>query len=183
MSKSHKKVIKRFNKYINDGILYKNLESTDNENDHEDATFVSKERPNIVVDYKNLNTALNEVSSKLNPTDPVPTCSRSIDSLDHNTGGPKLEETVVQKTKVVTNSDNIASNAVKKGLGADPNKFPCKKAKLLRIEKKQHKMREKGFNFVKSNVSNEAKSLEQFLCDLPNNCNNKLQVSKIIYTG
>lgn len=62
-------------------------------------------------------------------------------------------------------------------MGMDPNKPPCKKAKLLRLERKQQKLLEKGITLEKTTNANDAKSLEQFLNEIPSNSKHKLTVN------
>lgn len=96
--------------------------------------------------------------------------------------------------------DNIASGSshshinktcekgrVKRGEGADPSKPPCKKAKVLRLERKKEKLTQSGVNIecaLKSkNEKNKdvEKSLETFLNEIPNECKHRLNVSRFSY--
>lgn len=70
-----------------------------------------------------------------------------------------------------------SSNNVRQGTGADPNKPPCKKAKLLRLEKKQQKLLQRGMSLEKLNVDPQQKTLEQFLNEISENSKHKLRVS------
>lgn len=65
----------------------------------------------------------------------------------------------------------------KKGEGADPNRPPCKKAKLLRLERKQQKLLKRGMSLEKIDTAPQAKTLSQFLSDIPKDAKHKLTVS------
>lgn len=65
----------------------------------------------------------------------------------------------------------------KKGDGADPTKPPCKKAKLLRLERKQEKLLKRGMSLEKLNTEPQTKTLKQFLEDIPKDAKHKLTVS------
>ena len=73
--------------------------------------------------------------------------------------------------------ENKTVKSVKKGTGPDPNKPPCKKAKELRFERKQEKLKQKnldgaGVSDPKSmqvdtpNVNNEAKTLAEYFNEI-----------------
>lgn len=68
------------------------------------------------------------------------------------------------------------SSSFKKGIGADPSKVPCKKAKLLRMEHKQKKLQEKGVSAEKPKANNAGKDLEQLLKEISDNPLHKLKV-------
>ncbi|GJQ72406.1 hypothetical protein Trydic_g3487 [Trypoxylus dichotomus] len=186
VSKSHKKIIKKMNRFMNDGILHKSPVPSENEHFHEDIPVILKERPNIDFDYTCLGSTLNE-THKSSDVSQVPSCSSSNRS-DTNDDKCRLMTCEVAVDKVreeispiqsVDTTDSISISPVKKGLGADPHKPPCKKAKLLRLEKKQQKLQGKGLHFMKSAAANQEKSLEQFLYDLPENCQDKLQIKLV----
>lgn len=61
-------------------------------------------------------------------------------------------------------------------VGADPNKPPCKKAKVLRLEKKQQKMLQRGMNLETLAAKNTTKSLDDFLNEISENSKHKLKV-------
>lgn len=54
--------------------------------------------------------------------------------------------------------------------------MPCKKAKILRQEKKAKKMQEKGATPEKAYVNNNTKNLEQLLNEISDDSNHKLKV-------
>lgn len=74
-------------------------------------------------------------------------------------------------------SSETKTSTCKAGLGADPNRPLCKKAKLLRIEKKQQKMIQRGMSLGKLSTKNTAKSLDDFLNEVSENPKHQLKVS------
>ncbi|KAI4456598.1 arginine-trna-protein transferase 1 [Holotrichia oblita] len=178
ISKSQKKIIKKINRFVKDEILHKDvaLSESEGESEHEESTIILKERPKINFDYKSLGNTVNELPANLSDNQ-VPSSSSGKTGCDSNQ--PPNDVSGLKNVKTIGTTGSITTTTVKKGLGADPNKLPCKKAKLLRIEKKQKKMQEKGLNYVKVNVNNEVKSLEQFLCDFPENCKDKLKIKLV----
>lgn len=62
----------------------------------------------------------------------------------------------------------------------DVNKAPCKKAKLLRRERRLEKLKEKGvdLNGLTNTTKNKEKVIEDIIKDLPENVKHKLEVIK-----
>lgn len=71
-----------------------------------------------------------------------------------------------------------SSQGCKKGMGLDSSKPPCKKAKLLRIERKKEKLNKIGLKLedIKKKTS-EPKSIEEFIENISENSKFKLKVS------
>lgn len=66
----------------------------------------------------------------------------------------------------------------------DQSRPPCKKAKLIRIEKKRQKLAAAGLEFetiVKQNKPTQGKSLEQFLLEIPPNAQHQLKVCILLF--
>lgn len=175
VSKSQKKILKKFNKYLNDGILHNNEKTSESEsgNDGDNLQFLMREMPETKFDYSNLYSILTQTPLVLNKPDNPACCSSMNDSTNNIVSGTSPESTGTKNQ-----SDKSPLSSVKKGLGADPNKHPCKKAKLMRRERKQQKLNEKGINFAQPSANNEAKTLEQFVYDIPDSCKDKLKVSE-----
>lgn len=79
-----------------------------------------------------------------------------------------------------SSKENVHSKETTKfkgGVGADPNRPPCKKARLLRLEKKQNKLLQRGMSLEKLNTDPQVKSLAQFLQEIPENACHKIRVS------
>lgn len=66
---------------------------------------------------------------------------------------------------------------LKSGVGADPNKPPCKKAKTLRWERKQQKLLKRGMSLEKIETKNEQKNLEDVLSVPLEDPNHQFKVS------
>ncbi|XP_026725761.1 arginyl-tRNA--protein transferase 1 [Trichoplusia ni] len=71
---------------------------------------------------------------------------------------------------------------VKKDLGPDPNKAPCKKAKQLRRERKLAKLKEKGIDVIPEPSKNKEKQIEDIINELPNDVKHKLEI-KLVRTS
>lgn len=73
----------------------------------------------------------------------------------------------------------LSKNHYNQGVGADPSKPPCKKAKLLRLERKSQKLLKKGedVSATSNRPNNQQKSLNQFLEEIPTTSKHKLKVS------
>lgn len=81
-------------------------------------------------------------------------------------------ELFIERTKHILDTETKTN--FKKGKGADPNKPLCKKAKLLRLEKKMQKLVHNNAQKVSS--QNVGKSLEQILNDIPIDSKHKIKV-------
>ncbi|XP_077285005.1 arginyltransferase 1 isoform X3 [Arctopsyche grandis] len=101
---------------------------------------------------------------------------------------PKLAKNEMKKDTSSTdiNEGNEESRTgTKKGIGADPNRAPCKKAKLIRLEKKQAKIKSKDTAKVESGSiksQNYEKQFEDYLTELPEDIRNRLQI-KLVRTA
>ncbi|KAB0800775.1 hypothetical protein PPYR_06514 [Photinus pyralis] len=150
LSKSQKKVIKRFNKFVTNGTGQKDIGDASNVAD--DSTphepIMVREKPNVVFDYSkfvNSDIKMESIGDHSNPS-----CSSTV-RIETSCARDDVEKTVVEKHSV----------------GPDLCKAPCKKAKILRIERKQQKLRAKGITLEKAPPVNEAKTLEEFLNEIP----------------
>lgn len=99
---------------------------------------------------------------------------------------PKCQESNLESNIKKNSSDNkgvrvLNKNNYSQGVGADPSKPPCKKAKLLRLERKSQKLLKKGedISTTSNRPSNQQKSLNQFLEEIPTTSKHKLKVSLI----
>lgn len=70
-------------------------------------------------------------------------------------------------------------NAFKEGIGADSSKPPCKKAKLLRLERKKEKLLKQGLSLEKKQPAQSQKSIEEFLDEISQNSKHKLRVCSL----
>lgn len=171
MSKSQKKIVKKFNKFINTGEINKNLPTNDNTDASEsnsDELFMVKERP------KKTGLQLESCENFI-PSASTSTITNSSNVDKQTTKKPE------PNSRSVSSVLNDKPTTCKKGLGPDPLKVPCKKAKLLRLERKQKKLEEKGLalEIPKTNIS---KDLEQLLNEITENSTHKIKVSlSLIY--
>lgn len=157
LSKSHKKILKRMNRFLKDGgkiDVERGTEDTDtNEKDagsgHD--AFVT---PN---------------------NDRAPT---NICPVDEIVGMDCVDGGVQSCVTSVSEKNDEKGHETK--LGRDPNKPPCKKAKELRLERKKAKLAEKGLTLPdQSSTKNQEKTLEQFFGEQPSDGKHRL---KVIFT-
>lgn len=170
-SKSHKKVLKRMNKFLRDGKREAGEQSGD-EGDRGGGGGGQENFPqapcaptadiqfnNLDLDHDMEDASLQGVSgaSKVQPN------TSETSQLDGGSGGGSLQ--AVKTTKVPA--------------GADPARAPCKKAKQLRLERKLEKLAKSGQSLeqAKSQKQNNEKSLEDFLAEQPSDGAHTLKVS------
>lgn len=84
-----------------------------------------------------------------------------------------------ENTALARKNSTGSSFQPKSGIGADPNKPPCKKARLLRLERKQEKLLKRGLSLETFNSKNEPKTLEEFLNQTNSNSKHKFRVSSL----
>ena len=177
LTKSQKRVIKRFNKYLCDGTI--NKEHKVNDIEEFDTSFpalIPKERPGF--DTK-VPTTLYEAKPDDFDDDTqqvAPTCSKTPEEVTCGVNEGERANNIAESTD--ENRQVKAKGAsVRKGLGADPNKPACKKAKLMRLERKRQTLADRGVQVNKPPAKSTGKTLEQFLTDVPADSKHKLQVS------
>ncbi|KAK4874080.1 hypothetical protein RN001_013440 [Aquatica leii] len=155
ISKSQKKIIKKFNKFVTDGSGFKDPVIGEPMDDVQHEHIIIKEKPNVSLDYNQLNvTALN-------------------DKIEDATEASSSASVEVLKIEVPKPMDKLP-------VGPNPNKPPSKKAKVLRLERKKQKLLAKGIVFEpNASKGNEVKSLEDFLKDIPENAKYKFKTKLI----
>ncbi|XP_077285008.1 arginyltransferase 1 isoform X6 [Arctopsyche grandis] len=113
--------------------------------------------------------------------------------LNHEQPQDSIEDDCANESpsKSQSNLPKLAKNEMKKdtsstdineGIGADPNRAPCKKAKLIRLEKKQAKIKSKDTAKVESGSiksQNYEKQFEDYLTELPEDIRNRLQIKLV----
>ncbi|KAF7278946.1 hypothetical protein GWI33_007810 [Rhynchophorus ferrugineus] len=157
VNKSHKKIIKKFNSYLKDGMtLHCNLldveEQSEGNEEHIDIKQMQVDIANMSSDIK-MNTSEGNIVGD--------TCSSS------NTITANTMKSVNAEENVNCETSNV-KKLVKAGKGPDPNKPPCKKAKLLRLERKKQKSLFKNIEIPKKKqINNSQKSLYDLLQDIP----------------
>lgn len=154
MNNSHKKIVKRINKFLRDGIKDKNneLQQHDSGLSESQEPKPSKERSNLKIECINVSSLQPGNDLKVN----------TVDAVDGQ---------FPEKKKSVA---SIASDSN----GSDKPSNP-KKAKLIRLERKKEKLAAKGLTFddVQMKKSgNVEKSLEDFLGEEPKDGKHRLEV-------
>ncbi|RZC37479.1 arginyl-tRNA--protein transferase 1, partial [Asbolus verrucosus] len=172
LSKSQKKVIKKFNKFLKDGSL--NVSENHQEQLHNSEgvpEFFYREAPSRVTDIndsflENDETATTSDNSKQSTSQAESGgCYRSITLPGvSQASAPKPEEPRSQP---------------KSGVGADPNKPPCKKAKILRLERRQEKLLKRGMSLEQIPAKSEQKTLEEFLNDVSQDQKHKFKLELV----
>ncbi|CAH0564456.1 unnamed protein product [Brassicogethes aeneus] len=171
LSKSQKKVLKKFNKYLCDGVLNASNNSNENVNDDDGVNdFFIKEGSSVITDKSFISNAVDEEIEK---------------TVDTNSMGdaPTMEQELVNNglnTVILSQSAKDTTKSkkgnCKEGQGIDPSKPPCKKAKQLRLERKKEKLLKRGMSLEKLNNTNDQKTLEQFMESLPDETKHKLTI-------
>ncbi|XP_060521349.1 arginyl-tRNA--protein transferase 1 isoform X2 [Cylas formicarius] len=161
LNKSHKKVIKKFNKFLRDGVLQKKNVLFDNMHDDSCSEYQEHKRQSVNIDLKKVITTSGE------------------DLKNVVLEGENPEDTSSEKIEgIVASIPERNQKHVREGVGPDHSKPPCKKAKFLRLERKKAKLQQKGEAIQFVNGTNEQKSLNQFLEDIPTD--GKLKLKMII---
>lgn len=178
ITKSQKKVIKKFNKFLGDGILTARSEDHADES-NECGEGVScrlyKEFPN------NFKSQLTETNKTILNTD-IEIKGQgdiNIENQINKTTVSNIDETALSCGDSIPKQMDSKTNkeSFKKGIGADVSKPPAKKAKLLRLERKKQKLLQRGMSLDNiSTIGNTQKSLEQFLDEIPLNAKHKLTI-------
>ncbi|XP_044252983.1 arginyl-tRNA--protein transferase 1 isoform X2 [Tribolium madens] len=153
LSKSQKKVIKKFNKFLKDGVLHKNTNYQDCQDSISE--FVPREIP---------------VPAHVLDKEVVINCEKN-----EGDSSQIAAPSVSQVTEAVPGTSSLP----KTGVGADPSKPPCKKAKILRMERKKEKLQKKGIVFEKKPVANEQKTLEELLNETVPDSKHKIRLELI----
>ncbi|XP_018569087.1 arginyl-tRNA--protein transferase 1 isoform X2 [Anoplophora glabripennis] len=171
VSKSQKKVIKKFNKYLEDGILIKNVEPETQNSDRPDTSGIFiRDRPNI--NFSKINKSPSEVETNV---------SCDLSTVEpHCNKNSKTESTAndPSQNKSMSQQNNFKCT-YKEGVGADLNRPPCKKAKLLRLERKKEKLLEHGLSMEKKQPVQAQKSIEDFLEDVSQSSKHKLRLELV----
>ncbi|XP_045500708.1 arginyl-tRNA--protein transferase 1 [Colias croceus] len=170
-SKSQKKVLKRFNKYLvgenEPECSHRKISSSSDDMKFDEGEaeggeqFVeSKQKPQMVnLTEKDLNFEENQEG----------TCQETSANQSYSS----QNETTPTQVK-----DNI-----KKDAGPDPTRPPCKKAKQMRKERKLEKLKAQGIDISNLDTNkNKEKQIEDFIKDLPENVKHKLEV-KLVRTN
>ncbi|XP_076820880.1 arginyl-tRNA--protein transferase 1-like isoform X2 [Clavelina lepadiformis] len=173
LSKSKKKVAKRMQRFLLNGERKGDVSNSTTSKDDLDVNFSRAKEECIQcqeVDSNNANietiiTTPDVTHTECTADEPTTSKCEKQEASDTNTSGKKL------KTK--------STKEPEKGAGADPSKPKCKKAKLLRLERKMAKLQDRGENpELLVQKTQEAKSLDDFLPHLHSipNAKHKLEI-------
>ncbi|XP_052756992.1 arginyl-tRNA--protein transferase 1 [Galleria mellonella] len=166
-TKSQKKVLKRFNKYL---LGQDNTESSGN------------------LDRKMSCSSLDDNMEHLQEGQECfvePTQGhQDIDIANVVIGAVQSDKLNVEDDKGEGSTESSSSKNLKendlemKCSGPDPTRAPCKKAKQLRRERKLEKLKEKGIDvsIVMNSNKNKEKQIEDFINDLPDDVKQKLEI-------
>ncbi|XP_034241054.1 arginyl-tRNA--protein transferase 1 isoform X4 [Thrips palmi] len=170
LSKSQKKVIKRMNRFLSHGERGKQRAMDDsNSLDPQDvegnsdlmeaqmtshfATVDSKKFAKIKSSFQELTGSSSDENRRQDFAAHVTECSNVMSESKTEKKGPFVKDS--------------CSTSYKPGAGPDKEKPPCKKAKLLRLERRNQKLASKGLSVDPSSSApkqeNFAKKLEDFL--------------------
>nr|CAH7763148.1 unnamed protein product [Callosobruchus chinensis] len=167
LSKSQKKVIKKFNKYVQDGILNKkdrDISNMEEVNLQEQLIDFKKDiAPINIGAVEGSNIQENEDASNIDIKDSL---KPDDNRVDPNIILPTLEPPNCQKLKSNSNAGNSSM---------DQSRPPCKKAKILRLERKKEKLMKKGLQ-LEEKVPKPPKSIEQFIEEIPDELKGKLKI-------
>lgn len=161
LSKSQKKVIKKFNKFLNDGILKERKEYTPNNIDDESYNQV----PNFNIEDIDLSKVSECQENPQNKPEKLPETKEIVKDM------PVILPSI-SKTKTALREQKV----VQKGSGADPEKPPKKKSKILRLERKMNKLKNVETPKIEKN---ESKTLEQFMGEISENGKHKLKINLV----
>ncbi|XP_072944615.1 arginyl-tRNA--protein transferase 1 isoform X2 [Epargyreus clarus] len=168
-SKSQKKVLKQFNKYLIGQEEAAGGGDQQMSSGSEDIRLEDYgEGPELFVETSNAHRDIN-LTSLVAPVE-----SNSISSNDKNPEG--------EMSEIDTSEDKNAlrdSQECKK----DPSRVPCKKAKQLRIERKLERLKQKGIDVsTLEKKQNKEKQVEDFINELPKETKRKLKI-KLVRTN
>nr|CAI5853600.1 unnamed protein product [Callosobruchus analis] len=167
LSKSQKKVIKKFNKFVQDGILNKkdrdtsNMEGEDNVQEHL-IDFKKDIAPINIGAVEGSNIQESENTSNIDIKDsPKPNNS-------------KVEPNIIPTSEPPSDQKHKSNSSIGKSC-MDQSRPPSKKAKILRLERKKEKLMKKGL-ILEEKVPEPPKSIEQFIEEIPDNVKGKLKL-------
>lgn len=167
LSKSHKKIIKRVNKYLKDG----RKENGEQSGDNADGNGAGEGHDNFLQapSAPTANLELNSLDIDHEMCD-----TTAVDSASSTRKQRTAPETSASKATTDTSTPKLPA-------GPDPNRAPCKKAKQLRIDRKIQKLAQKGKSveeaLQKNTQKNVEKTLEDFLNEQPQDGVHKLKVT------
>ncbi|XP_046969534.1 arginyl-tRNA--protein transferase 1 isoform X1 [Vanessa cardui] len=181
-SKSQKKILKRFNKFLMGQDEDKSMSRSNEDMTIDDAEgreqFVETTRVHqegIITD-----TDLPFIEDASDPR------NEELETIP--TEEPHTSKVVKQEDESTSQTDIIKDKCTKlnqnKVAGPDPTKGPCKKAKLIRRQRMLEKLKNKGvdINSLDTTNKNKEKQIEDFINELPNEVTRKFEI-KLVRTS
>ncbi|XP_061718518.1 arginyl-tRNA--protein transferase 1 [Cydia pomonella] len=182
-TKSQKKVLKRFNKYVVGQDTNERSEPTGDGNRKMSTCSSEADMAEGVEQFLESTNVPQKINiSNIVKADDEEGLEDAKDQ-DHSKDEPKVK--IASASTAVSNPlDKSKPKEMKKGEGYDPAKAPNKKAKQLRLERKMEKLKEKGIDINSlSNINkNKEKEVEDFINELPNDVKHKLEI-KLVRTA
>ncbi|KAM4729413.1 arginyl-tRNA--protein transferase 1 isoform 2-T2 [Anableps anableps] len=172
-SKSHKKILKKMNKFISNGELPTAQE--DGESMDSVCEEAGPREPSKVCQSDVKLAAISDVKQE------VPNCPAPAEVQKKSVDSTAASSENSQKDSASVSDAGTAAKAPKPGLGADPSRPPCRKAKDLRKERRLQKdqIRQHGAGVLpaKPAHTNQAKTLEEFMSEsLDDSSSHRLEV-------
>ncbi|XP_026321324.1 arginyl-tRNA--protein transferase 1 [Hyposmocoma kahamanoa] len=182
-SKSQKKVLKRFNKFLSGEEINENRVGDPSRSRSACSSEVEGElfeegRCEQFVEtnrgHKNIN--LDSITRT--------NVEESSSNIEEKPNGSNDNSSGMEVSQADNSSETNVQKDFKKITELDPTKSPCKKAKQLRRERKFEKLKEKGVDITTlSNTNkNKEKQLEDFLNELPKEYQQRLEI-KLVRTA
>ncbi|XP_068617683.1 arginyl-tRNA--protein transferase 1 [Battus philenor] len=170
-SKSQKKILKRVNKFLMD-----EKHDLGNEGERKMSTSQSSERIECLEGHDQFMEAKRD--PKVININNIKMVSEELIKMNQSEDAAKGDATL-NICDTLPGTSNVLP--VKKDSGPDPNKVPCKKAKLLRRERRLEKLKEKGVDVstIINPDKNKEKQIEDLINELPENVKHKLEIKLV----
>ncbi|KPJ13854.1 Arginyl-tRNA--protein transferase 1 [Papilio machaon] len=189
-TKSQKKILKRINKYLSgeteqdkDDRRMSTSQSYEQIENLGEQFITPKQDPQIINVHNVTFTSGNneQDDSAIGDTSPIPYMCDDVPETSGDLMMEKGDEASLKmlQTDCVPGTSKVLS--VKNDMGPDPNKAPCKKAKLLRRERRLQKLKDKGVDIttLSDTNKNKEKQIEDFINELPENVKHKLEIKLV----
>ncbi|XP_061601279.1 arginyl-tRNA--protein transferase 1 isoform X2 [Cololabis saira] len=173
-SKSHKKILKKMNKFLSKGELPKGQE-------HGEPMDAVCEEPGPREPI-NLVQSIVKCAAIKDIQQEVPECPTPTEPQKQQVDSTATVSETPQTCPASVPDGRTASTAPKPGIGADPSRPPCRKAKDLRkerrLQKEQTRQHAEGVSANSTpSQTNQTKSLEDFINEsLQDDCSHRLEV-------
>lgn len=185
LSKSHKKVIKRLNKFLLDGISDKGDRSSSLH--HEQQVSMDCSNSQMQSQYPKSGFDVNKVKNIVKQSMEVKARNGNNENLLNSTvvdTNPSRSDNQNSENQFSKKKSSESSSSRKSSVnGPDPTKPLRKKAKLMRMERKAEKLaltNRSSENVRKKSLKNVEKSLDALLNEVQSNGRHKLEVNFLL---